>query len=206
MRWRPQKRPPFALVLATLVAAAALAITLAGRGSSSKPTTQAPTIGIGATRACATTSAEAVSDDRSAIVISASAQAPVKVTEQASGPGGVATVTRSELVTARIRADQPVEVSQTAGARASACARGYSTTSARAAALRQAYGRALAAAHALASREAGDSLRALMGREYRSVASTAQTAAADRAHRLALATESALAAEAETQARSQAGV
>lgn len=200
-----KRRPPFALVLSALVAAAALAIAIAGRGSGGTSTTQPPTIGIGATRACVTTSARALSDDRSAIVVTASAQAPVNVTEQASGPKGVAAVTRGEVLTARARADQPLEVKRTAGARARACADGDSRTAARAAAVREAFSRALAVAHALASEEARQSLRALMQREYRSVAATAQSAATSRAHRLALAAEPALASQAHAEARSRAG-
>ena len=200
-----KRRPPFALVLATLVAGAALAIAIAGRGSGGQSTARPPTIGIGATGACVTTSAQALSDDRSAIVITASAEAPVSVTEQASGPKGLASVTRGEVVTARARADQPVEVKRTAGARARACARGDSASAARAVALRKAYARALVLAHAAASREAGQLLRTLMQREVRSVAAIAQSAATARAHRLALAAEAGLVAKARALARGRAG-
>jgi hypothetical protein len=200
-----KRRPPFALVLSTLVAGAALAIAIAGIGSSHQSTTRPPTIGIGPAGTCVTTSAEALADDRSAIVITASAQAPVNVTEQASGPKGIATVTRGEVVTARARADQPVEVKRTAFARARACARGDSATAARAIALRRAFERALALAHMTASREAGQSLEGLLQREYRTVVATAQSAAAERAHRLAVAAEVALAAQAQALARTRAG-
>jgi hypothetical protein len=200
-----KRRPPFALMLSTLVAAAALAIALAGRGSRGQPAAQPPTVGIGPTRACVTASARALSADRSAIVITASARAPVRVIEQASGPRGVATVTRGEMVIARASADQPVEVKRAAGASADACARGGSMTAARDAALRQAFGRALAAAHAVAAKEAGESLRQLMQREYPSVAATARSAAVGRARQEALAAEASLAAQARTQARNEAG-
>jgi hypothetical protein len=152
-----------------------------------------------------TTSAAAQSDDRSAIVITASAQAPVSVTEQASGPRGIATVTRSEVVTARVKADQPVEIKRAIGARARACANGDSTAAARTAALREAYGRALLAAHKLAATEAAHSLTALIHRQYPAVVAEAQSKAAARAHQLALAAEASLAAQAQAEARRRAG-
>ena len=203
MRKRP---PPFAMVLSALVAAAAVAIVLVGRAPSHQPgSSRPPTIGIGSTRACVTTTAEAQSDDRSAIVITASAEAPLQVTEQASGPRGIVTVTRSEIVTARVKADEPVEVKRTSGARARACANADSTTAARTAALRVAYARALAAAHALAAKQAAQALTAALHNRYPSVLAQTRNQAAARARRLALSAEPSLAARAQAEARSRAG-
>lgn len=201
------RRPPFTLVLSTLVAAAALAIVLAGRGSTHHPTTGTPpTIGIGTTTACVTTRAAAQSDDRSGIVANATANAPVRVTEQAGGPKGLATVTRSEIVGARVSTTQPLEVKRTAVAHARVCAKGDSTTAARTTALRSAYARALAAAQKLAARQAGQSLKQLIHSEYPKVLAEAQSDAAARAHRLALAAGPELAARAQAEARQRAGV
>lgn len=201
-----KRRPPFTLVLSTLVAAAALAITLAGRGSSHPPgSSRPPTLGIGSTRACVTTDAEARSDERSAIVINATAAAPVRVSEQAAGPNGIATVTRSEVVSARIKADEPIEVERTTGARARVCADGESSTAARTTALRAAYARALAAAHALAVRQAARSLTRLIRSEYPTVLAEARGRASARAHGLALRAATALAAQARSEARQRAG-
>lgn len=201
-----RKRPPFTLVLSALVAAAALAIALAGRGSGHQPTTsQPPTVGIGPASACITTGALARVADRSAIVISATAHAPVRVTEQAVGPRGIATVTRSEMVSASVKARAPVEVQRTSGARARVCAKGQSPTAARARAVRAAYARALTAAHSLAVRQAGQSLNALIHSQYPRVLAAAKNRAAAKAHQLAVAAGTALAARARAQARQRAG-
>lgn len=193
-------------MLSALVAAAALAIVLLGRGSSNQPTTnQPPTVGTGSSHACVTTGAEAESDERSAIVINATTRAPVSVTEWASGPRGIAAVTRAEVVTARVKADEPVEVKRTTAARARACANADSPTAARTAALRAAYAHALATAHALAAKEAAQSLRALIHNQYPSLVSAARGKAAARAHQLARAAEPSLAREAQAQARRRAG-
>lgn len=152
-----------------------------------------------------TTEAQAQSEDRSAIVVSATAAAPVKVSEQALGPNGIATVTRSEVVTARIRAEEPVEVQRTMGARARVCAKGESSTAARTTALRAAYARALTTAHALAARQAARSLARLVQREYPTVLADAKGRAAARAHRFAVRAAMALAAKARAEARQRAG-
>jgi hypothetical protein len=202
----PKRPPRFTLVLSALVAAAALAIVLAGRGSGSQPTTTEPsTIGTGPAHACITTGAEARFDDRSAIVVTAKVEQPVTVTESASGPRGIATVMRSEVVSASVRADQPVEVKRTAAARARACAHGESPTAARAAALRAAYARALAAAHALAVRQGARALRAMIHSRYSIVLANARARAGAEAHRLALAAEASLATKARAEARRRAG-
>jgi len=201
-----KRRPPFTLVLSTLVAAAAITIALADRGSSHPTGTgHPPTVGIGSSTACVTTAAEAQSDDRSAIVLNATASAPVRVSEQATGPNGVAIVTRSEVVTARIKADEPVEVKRTTDASARACARGESSTAARTTALRAAYARARAAAHALAVRQAAASLSRLIHGEYPTVLADAKSRAAARAHELAVQASITLAAKAAAEARQRAG-
>jgi hypothetical protein len=202
-----RKRPPrFTLVLSALVAASALAIVLADRGAGRQPTTsQPPSLGIGPSHACITTSAEARSTDRSAIVLSAKVEQPVNVTEQASGPRGIATVTRSVVVSATIRADEPVEVKRTALARARACAQGESQTAARAAALRTAYGRALNRAHTLASRQAAKSLASLIHTQYPVVLANARSKAEAKAHQLGLKVEASLEAKAKAEARRRAG-
>ena len=79
-------------------------------------------------------------------MIDATAQAPVSVTEQATGPNGIATVTRSTTSVARMSAKQPVAVTRTEIARARACSSGNSLAAARTLALRIAYARALARA------------------------------------------------------------
>jgi hypothetical protein len=201
-----KRRPPFTLLLSALVAAAALVITLAGRGSTHRPATPTPpSIGIGSTRACVTTGAAAQSDDRSAIVVNATVQAPVRVTEQASGPNGTATVTRSKLVSARASADEPVAVKHTSAARVRACAEGNSMTAARTTALRAAYARALSDAKGLAAHQAAQSLTELVHAEYPAVLAAAKSKAAARAHQLALTAGALLAAQARTQALQRAG-
>jgi hypothetical protein len=201
-----RKPPRFALVLSALLAASALAIVLADRGNSRQPTgNQPPTISSGPSHACITTRAEATSINRSAIVVSAKVEQPVNVTEQASGPKGIATVTRSEVVSATIRADEPVEVKRTAVAHARACANGESQTAARATALRTAYARALAAAHAAAARQAARSLAALIKKQYPTVLANARTKAGAKAHQLGLKVEASLEAKAKAEARRRAG-
>lgn len=203
MRKRP---PPFALVLSLLVAGAALAVVLAGqRGGDPPSATQPPTIGIGSTHACVTTRAVAQAAARSAIVITASAQAPVAVSQQASGPNGIFTVTRSDVVAARVQADQPVEVRRVAAAQARACANSDSSAGARTAALRQAYALALSAAHTQAAKDAAGELDTVIRKQYRSVLAQARAKAEARARQLALAAEGTLAAEARAQARRRAG-
>lgn len=193
-------------MLSTLVAIAAIAIALASRGSGHKPTSgQPPTFVTGRTRECVTTTAQARVTARSAIVITAAADAPVSVTEQASGPRGIATVTRSEVVRTRIRAEEPLEVKRTTGASARACAAGASSTAARTAALRLAYSRALADARALAARQAAHSVTALAHSQYPRVLAQAKGRAGARAHQLALAARDALATQARAQARQRAG-
>lgn len=201
-----KRRPPFALVLSVLVAGAAAAIVLAGQGGSHPATgTQPPTIGIGSTHACVTTRAGAPASERSAIVITATSEAPVTVTEQAGGPRGIATVTRSAVVTARVRADQPVEVQRTAVAQARACGNSDSSGGARTVALRHAYAVALAAAHAQAAKDAAGELASVVHEQYPSVLAQAQAKADARAHQLALAAEPRLEAEALAEARRRAG-
>jgi hypothetical protein len=200
-----KRLPRFTLVLSALVAAAALAIVVAGQGAGSRPTVQPPTIGIGSARACITTRAEAQVTDRSSIVVTAKVEDPVSVTEQASGPRGIATVTRSEVVSATVRADEPVEVKRTVGAKARVCAHGESSTAARATALRAAYARALATAHGLAAHQAAHALKALIHSRYPTVLAGARGRAGARAHQLALLAEASLAAKAEADARRRAG-
>jgi hypothetical protein len=201
-----RKRPPFALVLSLLVAAAAVAIVLAGQSGGHPAThTQPPTIGIGATPACVTTRAVAQAEDRSAIVVTATAQAPVVVTERASGPRGIASVSRAEVATARILADQPVVVRRAAVAQARACANSNSFGGGRTAALREAYALALSAAHAQAVRDAAGELAAVVRKQYPSVLTQARTRAEARARQLAVAAEARLSAEARAQARQRAG-
>jgi hypothetical protein len=202
-----KRRPPFALVLSALVAAAALVIVLTGRGGSRQaPTTgQTPTVGIGPAHACMGTRTAAAITARSAIIVTASATAPLTVTEQATGPNGTAAVTRSEAVSARVRADQPVAVRHVSVVAGRACAAGQSVTAARTAALRAAYAAALARARADAAAGAGQALRSEMNRLYPSVLETARAQASARAHALSLAAEPALAAKALAEARRHAG-
>lgn len=202
MRKRP---PPFALVLSVLVAGAAVAIGVAGQGGGHPPRTRPPTIGIGSSHACVTTRAEAQAEDRSAIVTTVTARAPVSVTEQAIGPKGIATVTRSEVAAARIRANQPLVVRRIAVASARACANSASSRGARTAALRKAYALALAAAHAQALKDAAGELARAIHKQSPSVLALARTKAAARAHQLALAAEARLAGEAKAEARQRAG-
>jgi hypothetical protein len=114
-------------------------------------------------------------------------------------------VTRSEVVSARATAAEPVAVKRTADARARACANGDSSTAAHAAALRIAYADALASAHTMARSEAARSLTALINSQYRTVLADAKRKAAARAHQLALAAEGPLASKAEDEARKRAG-
>lgn len=203
---RVRKPPRFTFVLSALIAASALAIVLADRGSGRQPTaTQPPSIGTGPTHACITTGAEARVVLRSTIVVSAKVEQPVSVTEQASGPRGVATVTRSEVVSATIRADEPVEVKRTAVAHARACAHGESQVAARARALRAAYTRALAAARAAAKRQATKALAALIHTQYPVVLANARSRAGAKAHQLGLVVEAELATKAKAEARRRAG-
>lgn len=193
-------------MLSTLVAVAALVIAIAGRGSGHAPNSgRPPSFETGRAKACVTTVAKAQATERSAIVITATADAPVNVSEQAIGPRGIATVTRSEVVTARVRADEPVAVKRTTGANARACARGTSSTAARTAALRRAYARALADAHVLAVRQATRSVAALLHNQYPRVLAEAKGRAAARAHQLALTAGARLEALARAQARQRAG-
>jgi hypothetical protein len=201
-----RKRPPFALVLSLLVAGAAAAIVLTGQSGSHPATgTQPPTIGLGSTHACVTTRAEAQAAVRSAVVATAIVQAPVAVTEQASGPKGIATVSRSEVASARIQADQPVEIKRTAVAQARACTNSDSFGGARTIALRQAYAMALATARAQAAKDAAGEVASVAREQYPSVLAQARAEAGARAHQLALAAEARLEGEAQAEARQRAG-
>jgi hypothetical protein len=195
----PSRRPRFALVLTALLALAAIAVLLAGRGSRKTPSSS-----VGPSRACVTSRAGAEVTARSHIVITATAQAPVSVTEQAIGSKGIATVTRTTVVSARVRATQPVAVRRGEVAAARSCAAGESPTAARTRGLRQAYARALARAHARASHSAALALRAAMRRLYPQVLAQARARAAARAHALALAARPSLAAQARAQAARKA--
>jgi hypothetical protein len=205
----PRRPPPFALVLTVLVALAALAIVLVGGGSSRHPAEpeprQPPTIGLGTTRACQTTRASARVTAQSAIVITATATAPVRVTERATGPRGTASVTRSAALTARLRVSEPVKVADTALAQARACGRGASPTAARALAVRRAYADALNLAQARAGAAADKSLHQLIRSRYPTALAQAQARANAEAHRLAVAAAAKLAAQAQTEAARQAG-
>jgi hypothetical protein len=200
-----RRRPPFALVLSALVAGAAIAVLLVSGGPSASGGGHQPTVGVGPSHACARTRAQAEVTARSAIIITAATRAPVRVTEQATGPNGIATVTRSETLTARLRLSQPVSVRRSAAATAGACANAGSFTAAHDEALRKAYATALTAAHAEAARAAAVSLKGLMRRLYPSVLSQARARATARARQLALTAEPALAAQARAQARRRAG-
>jgi hypothetical protein len=193
-------------VLPALVAVGALVFVLVSHASRRHAgAARPPAVGLARSRACVTTSAEGHALARSAIVVDARASAPIRVSEQASGPGGIVTVTRSEQVTAGVRVEQPVEVSQAAGARARACADGRSVTAARTAALRAAYLRALALARGLAGSLARHSLAAALRSQYPLVAAAARRRAELRAHELALAAGAALATQAQALARQRAG-
>lgn len=202
-----KRRPSFALLLSALVAAAALVIVLTGRGGSHQgPNTGGtPTVGIGPAHACMSTRAAASLTARSAIIVTASATAPLTVTEQATGANGIAAVTRSESLSARVRADQPVAIRHVSVVAARACAEGQSTTAARTAALRAAYAAALARARADAAEGAAQTLRSEMNRLYPTVLQTARAQASARAHALTVAARPALAAQALAQARRDAG-
>ena len=200
------RRPPgFALVLSTLVAGAGIAVLLADSGSSPPGQEQPPTVGLGPSHACVHAPAEAEVTARSAIVITADEEAPVSVTERATGPRGTASVTRQTLATARLRVAEPVAVRQTAEERAGACANADSSTAARDLALRKASSLALAAAHARAQRGAESALRALMRRLYPSVVRRARAEAAVRARQLAQDALPRLTAQAAAAARQQVG-
>lgn len=209
MRLRPPRfpfRPPrFPLVLALLVATAGVAILLLVGGPTSSGTGTSPTIGIGPAHACRIAHARAQVTARSAIIVTATANAPLSVTEQASGPKGVATVTRNRVLSARLKVSQPVGITAIAGAHRRACANAGSQTAAGDRALRQAYAAALSAAHTAAGRNAEHALRALLHRLYPSVLRRARARAAARAHQLAVAGAPALAARARADARRRAG-
>lgn len=199
-----RRRPPrFALVLSALVAAAGIAVLLLDNGPSSP--SPPPTIGFGATRVCVTAPAQAEVTAQSAIVITATSEAPLTATESASGPKGLATVTRHELLTARFRVSEPVSVRRVARSRASACARADSSTAAHDVAVRKASAQALLAAHKAAAQAAATNLKALLHRLYPGVLRKAQAKAAARARQLARGALPALAAQAAAQARRQAG-
>ncbi len=201
-----RRRPRFALVLSALLAAAALAIVLAGRGSTQRhSTSRPPTIGIGAARACVRTGAAATVEERSTIRLRATVEAPVSVTEQATGPNGTVAVTRSEVLSATATATEPVAVKRTADDRARACANGESSTAAHTAALRLAYADALTRAHAIAMHQAAGALTALINSRYHAVLDAAKRKAGTRAHKLALAAEAPLATKAAEEARKRAG-
>ena len=98
------RRPRFALVLTALVAAAAVAILLSGRKAGNSTPKQPQAVGAGPPQACLSTKAAAQFTAHSGIVITATAAAPLTVTEEASGPKGTAVVSRSEGLDARVRA------------------------------------------------------------------------------------------------------
>jgi hypothetical protein len=201
-----RRRPPrFALVLSVLIAAAGIAVLVLSGSPQSHRGGRQPTVGLGPSHACARSRAAAAVTTHSAIVITATAQAPVRVTEQASGPSGTATVALSETVAGRLRLSQPVSVRRAASAAARACADAGSFTAAHHTALRIAYRHALADAHAVAARRAASSLRSLTHRMYPSVLAHARAKAAARAHRLAVAAAPRLAARAAAEARRRAG-
>jgi len=195
------------LVLSTLAALAAALILLAGQGSRG-PTPPSPGLGpdrLVPSRACVTARAAAQVTARSSIVITATAQAPVSVTEQATGGKGTATVTRTAVVSARVRATQPVAIRRAALASVRACESGESPRAAHTHALQEAYARALAQAHGRAERTASQGLRTLMRRLYPSVLAQARSRSAARAHELALAMQPSLAARAQARAAREAG-
>ncbi len=196
------RRPRFALVLTAIVGAAALVIALTTRSS---PTHTPPSVGIGPGRACVRSQAEARVTARSSIVITATSETPVSVTEEAGGANGTIVVTRSETTVARVSATQPVAVARTELASGRACASGSSSTAARSLALRIAYTRALARAHASAEATAARALRTLERRLYPSVLAKARAAADARAKQLALGARNRLAAQAEAEAVKRAG-
>jgi len=198
-----RRLPPFPLVLSALVAGVILVVLLVNGnpGAPSPP----PTIGIGSSRACVSARAKTQVTARSAVVVTATVNAPVAVTQSARGPGGAATATRSEVVTARDKVTRPVAVKRAVAARATACARAGSSTAADEAALRRAHARALINAHVTAARQAEGALRALQHWLFPSVLAQARSRAAARAHELAVAAEPALAAQARALARRKAG-
>lgn len=194
------RRPRFALVL-TALAAAALMVVFAGRTS----TIHAPTIDVGPIRACEAGHAAAVATVRSAIVIDATAAAPVMVTEHVAGPRGIAVITRSAKTAAHAVVTGPIVVARSHVASARACTAAGSWASARALALRIAYAHALAKAHASASRAAATSLGQVMRRLYPTVAAKARAEASARANELALSLRSSLSAQARADAVKQVG-
>jgi hypothetical protein len=200
------RRPPrFALVLTTLIAAVGIAVLLVGMGASPPAQEQPPTVGLGPSHVCVHAPARAQVTARSAIVITATEEAPVSVTERAIGPRGTASVTRQSLATARLRVSQPVAVQHTAGAQAGACANADSSTAARDLALRKASSLALSAAHTRAQRDAELGLQTLMHRLYPSVVRRARAEAAAQARQLAQRALPQLTAQAAAAARQQAG-
>lgn len=195
--------PPFPVVLSALLAGAGIAVLLLAGGPSSSGAP--PTLGIGSLHACAATRAEAEVTAQSEIVVNQTTRAPVSVTESATGPNGIATASRSEVVIAHFRLTRPVSVKRTAPARATACADAGSVPAARRIALRRAYAQALVAAHAAAAREAEAELRALVHRLFPSVVAEARVRSSARAHRLAVAEGQALALQTIADARRRAG-
>lgn len=138
-------------------------------------------------------------------MVTATAQAPVTVTAHATGPKGIATVTRSEVATARIRAHRPVEVRRIAVASGRACANSVSSGGARTAALHHAYALARSAAHEQASKDAATELATAIHEQSPPLLAKARAKADARAHQLAVAAEARLAVQARAEARHRAG-
>jgi hypothetical protein len=200
------RRPPrFALVLSALVAGAAVAVLLLDTGSSPAGPGPTPTVGLGPSRACVHAPAQARVTARSAIVVTITSQAPIRVTQQATGPRGAVSVTQGTVVTAHERFSQPVAVTHVTAVRAGACANAGSSTAARDLAERRAASLALAAAHADAAHDADTALRNLMRRLYPSVLRQARAQGAFHARQLGERALPLLTARALAEARRQAG-
>lgn len=198
-----RRRPPFALVLAAVLALAALAIVLLGgngpsaRGSGTGPVQSVPG---GRERACLTTHAQANVTLRKTLSATGTATAPLRVVQKVRAGRSVVTVTRTASFTAKVGATRVVGVRQVSVGTGHACATASSVAAARGLAIRRAYAIAMRAAHSHAAAGASNGLQREVKRVYPSLVSEAHSQAEQRAQAQAAAARPALAITAHARA------
>jgi hypothetical protein len=195
-----RRRPPFALVLVTLVAALGGAIALVSAGGSPRttptPSTPRPTAG----RACVTARAQAAATARDTLRAPVTATVPVSVTERA----GTASVTLSERIVERATATQPIEVRRSAVVARRACASGSTTDAARGNALNDGYRAALAAAREQAQTAANRALASFAAQQLPALQRSTRAALQAQAQTAADSARRTLARQALAEARAKA--
>lgn len=156
------RRPPFALVLATLLAVVIGAFAVLGGGAIQFGSPRAT--GSSPQRECETAQATVTQTVRRTARVQARAQAPVTVIEQARGKRLLVVARRSGTVVAEAEVSEPLVVRRAATVARSACATATTEQAAKGLALNIAYREALKAAHAQAAAAARVDANALVAR------------------------------------------